>query len=465
MRQPKPIHGEWSSQLIFILAATGSAVGLGNIWKFPYITGEYGGGAFVLMYLVCILLLGFPVMIAEVLLGRMGKQSPINTMKALAADSGASRMWSWLGWLGVLAGILILSYYSVIAGWTVAYIFDAFAGNFTGASPQKIGNIFDDFIASPMQLLFYHTVFMLLTLFITARGVRNGLEKAVTFLMPALFLILLIIVAYAISAGDFARGMHFLFAPDFKSFFYDCTDTGNCNLTVKPLLAALGHAFFTLSLGMGAIMIYGAYIPEKTSITRSVSAIVIADTAIALLAGMAIFPLVFASNLEPGAGPGLVFQTLPIAFGQMPGGTIIGGLFFVLLSFAALSSSISLIEPAIGYLVESHNCSRAAATAVAGITCWLVGIGTVLSFNLWSGEDFQLFGKTFFDLLDYLTANIMLPAGGFFIAIFIGWIYHKETVKQQLATAGTLFSIWWFVLRFVAPTGIFLVFLNAVNIL
>ncbi len=465
MRQAKSIHGEWSSQLIFILAATGSAVGLGNIWKFPYITGEYGGGAFVLIYLICILMLGFPVMIAEVLLGRMGKQSPINTMKSLASDFGASKNWSWLGWIGVLAGVLILSYYSVIAGWTLSYIFEAFSGSFTGASAEKISSIFGDFVASPGQLLFYHTVFMVLTLFIVARGVKNGLEKAVTFLMPALFIILLIIVSYAAKVGDFSAGINFLFAPDFKSFFYECNEAGSCELTVGPLLVALGHAFFTLSLGMGAIMVYGSYMPAKVSITKSVVAIVIADTAVALLAGMAIFPLVFANSLEPGAGPGLIFQTLPIAFGHMPSGAFIGGLFFVLLSFAALSSSISLIEPAISYLVENRNWSRNMAVAVAGFLTWLVGVGTVLSFNLWSGDEFKIFGKTFFDLLDYLTANIMLPLGGLFIAIFIGWIARKDEVQKELNGDGTLFNIWWFVLRFVTPVCIFIVFLNAINIL
>lgn len=459
------IHGEWSSQLVFVLAATGSAVGLGNIWKFPYITGEYGGGAFVLVYLACILLVGLPVMIAEVLLGRQGRQSPINTMRKLAADLNVSPAWSWLGWLGVLTGFLILSFYSVIAGWALAYIFEAFSGSFSNASAAEIGEIFEGLIASPSQLMLYHTIFMLMTTFIVVRGVKQGIEKAVILLMPALFILLLIMVGYAISEGAFEQGMRFLFAPDFKAVFYDCSSGGECQLTAEPLLVALGHSFFTLSLGMGAIMVYGSYMPSHVSITRAVVLIVTADTLVALLAGMAIFPLVFANGLEPGSGPGLIFQTLPIAFGHMPGGAIVGGLFFLLLVFAALSSSISLIEPAVAYLVENRNWSRPVAATAIGTICWLLGIGTVLSFNIWSGDSYQLFGKTFFDLVDYLTANIMLPLGGLLIAIFVGWVSKQHLAEAELSTARVFFSIWWFVIRFIAPVGIFLIFLNAVGLL
>lgn len=466
MRQTSSIHGEWSSRFAFILAATGSAVGLGNIWKFPYITGEYGGGAFVLVYLACILLVGLPVMIAEILIGRRGRQSPINTMRLLSEAQGISHAWAWLGWAGVITGFLILSFYSVIAGWAIAYVVKALSGAFNGASAKEIGDLFGGMVSSPGQLMIFHTVFMLLTMAVVARGVRKGLEKAVMFLMPGLLVLLLIMVGYAMAEGAFTQAIDFLFTPDFDAVFYNCSDLPgqSCTFTKEPLLVALGHAFFTLSLGMGAIMVYGSYMPSNVSIGKAALLVVVADTLVALLAGMAIFPLVFANGLEPGSGPGLIFQTLPIAFGQMPGGAIIGGLFFILLVFAAWSSSISLIEPAVAYLVENREWGRPLAASVVGTICWLLGIGTVLSFNLWSGESYQFFDRTFFDLLDFLTANILLPLGGLLIALFVGWVSKKHLSESELDFPTVLFSLWWFILRFIAPLGILVVFLNAMGI-
>jgi NSS family neurotransmitter:Na+ symporter len=465
MSESTSIHGQWSSRLVFVLAATGSAVGLGNIWKFPYITGEYGGGAFVLVYLGCILLVGLPVMIAEILLGRRGRQSPINTMRMLAAAQGVSTAWSWLGWAGVITGFLILSFYSVIAGWAIAYAWETFSGTFTGASAEEVGEVFGALVSSPGQLLFYHTLFMLMTMFVVGRGVKQGLEKAVTILMPALAILLAIMVGYAMAQGAAAEGLRFLFEPDFSAVFQKCSEesgTRVCTFTREPLLVALGHAFFTLSLGMGAIMVYGSYMPSSVSITRAALMVVSADTLVALFAGMAIFPLVFANGLEPGSGPGLIFQTLPIAFGQMPGGLVVGGLFFVLLVFAAWSSSISLIEPAAAYLVENKGMSRPLAAFTVGGICWVLGIGTVLSFNLWS--DYKLLDMTFFDLLDYLTANILLPLGGLLIAIFVGWISKRHLSESELSISSGFFAVWWFVVRFIAPLGIFVIFLNAIGV-
>ncbi|RMD70134.1 MAG: sodium-dependent transporter, partial [Gammaproteobacteria bacterium] len=291
------IHGQWSSRFAFILAATGSAVGLGNIWKFPYITGENGGGAFVLVYLLCILAIGLPIMMAEVMLGRRGRQNPINTMRTLAEESGASPWWRLLGWMGVLAGFLILSYYSVIAGWALAYIFRSAGGLFEGATAAMVQSIFAHLVQDPEKLLAWHTIFMGMTMMVVARGVRSGLEKAVRYMMPALFILLLVLVGYALNTGAFREGLDFLFTPRFE------------RLSAPGVLIAMGHAFFTLSLGMGAIMIYGSYLPERASIARVSMAVVFSDTAVALLAGLAIFPLVFAHGLEPGSGPGLIFQT------------------------------------------------------------------------------------------------------------------------------------------------------------
>jgi len=446
------IHGQWSNRWIFILAATGSAVGLGNIWKFPYITGENGGGAFVLVYLLCIAAIGIPIMMAEVLLGRRGRQSPVNTMKTLAREEGRSSAWVLLGWSGVVAGFLILSYYSVIAGWALAYVLNAGSGAFTAAPAAEIQNIFAALTASPGQMIFWHSLFMLITMLVVARGVKKGLEVAIRFLMPALFVLLLIMVGYAISSGDFVRGLSFLFTPDFSK------------ITGEGVLIAMGHAFFTLSLGMGAIMIYGSYMPQNASIAKTSIIVALADTAVALLAGMAIFPIVFANALEPGAGPGLIFQTLPIAFGSMPGGSFFGTVFFVLLVLAAWSSAISLIEPAVAWLVENKGWTRIKASAWCGFATWLMGLGTVLSFNEWSA--YTLWGKNFFDLLDFLTSNIMLPLGGLFIALFAAWVMKSSSTADELKLPenGMAHTGWRFLVRFVTPVAVIIVFLNAIGV-
>ncbi len=451
--QRTSIHGQWTNRTVFILAATGSAVGLGNIWKFPYIAGENGGGTFVLVYLLCIALIGVPIMIAEIMLGRRGKQSPINTMIALVRDENRSSSWVWLGWMGVVAGFLILSYYSVIAGWAMSYIFRTAGGMFLGATADGVNSIFTELVSDPERLLAWHTLFMLMTMTIVARGVKNGIEKAVTYLMPMLFGLLIVIVIYAMTTGYFMDGVRFLFTPG--------------TIDSKGVLIAMGHAFFTLSLGMGAIMVYGSYLSNEHSIVQASMLIALADTVVALLAGMAIFPIVFANGLEPSAGPGLIFQTLPIAFGHMQGGTLVGVVFFTLLVFAAWTSAISLIEPAVAYLVENMGLTRIYASALIGVSTWFIGLGTVFSFNIWKDHTLTipyLFEKlTFFDTLDYLTANIMLPLGGLFIAIFAAWVMRDESTKDELATYPVLYNIWRFLVRFVTPLAVIVVFLKAVG--
>lgn len=446
------IHGEWSTRLAFILAATGSAVGLGNIWKFPYITGEYGGGAFVLVYLLCIALIGVPIMIAEILMGRRGRQSPINSMTSLAKDEKGIPLWAIVGWLGVLSGFLILSFYSVIAGWSMAYVVRTAGGIFVNATADDAAKIFSDLVSDPEKLLAWHTVFIVITAAIISRGVRSGLEKAVSFLMPALFVILLILVGYAFQNGDFASAVAFMFSVDFSK------------LTTEAILVAMGHAFFTLSLGMGAIMMYGSYLPQKVSIVNATMTIAIADTTVALIAGLAIFPIVFANGLDAAAGPGLIFQTLPIAFGQMPNGTLFGTLFFILVFFAALSSAISLVEPAVAWLVENRGLSRIYSSVLVAFTSWLLGIGTVLSFNLWS--DAKLFDRTFFDTLDFLTTNIMLPLGGLLIAIFAGWVMSKSSTQEELGMNNSYsYNVWRIIVRYVSPLAVIVVFLNALKVI
>ncbi len=468
MTERTSIHGQWSNRLMFILAATGSAVGLGNIWKFPYITGENGGGAFVAIYLVCIAIVGVPIMMAEIMLGRRGRQSPINTMRSLATAENAGKRWVLLGWGGVLAGFLILSYYSVIAGWALSYVVRTAAGIFKGVTADGVQSIFSGLVGDPERLLAWHTMFMVMCMVVVARGVQHGLEKAVRILMPALFVLLLVMLGYAYSAGAFQQGLEFLFTPDFTKVFYKCevlNDVKDCSFNGGPMLIAMGHAFFTLSLGMGAIMVYGSYMPQKSSITAAALMIAVLDTVVALMAGMAIFPIVFANGLEPGSGPGLIFQTLPIAFGAMPGGTIFGTLFFILLVFAAWTSGISLIEPAVAWLVENKSISRIRASIWVGLSVWFLGLGTVFSFNIWSGDDFQIFGKTFFDILDYLTANIMLPIGGFLIALFAGrFMTRSSSVDEFSMGDGFRYGVWWLLIRYVTPVAVVIVFLNAIGL-
>ena len=447
----KSLHGQWSSRLVFILAATGSAVGLGNIWRFPYVAGENGGGAFVIVYLLCVALIGIPIMVSEVMLGRRGRQSPINTMRALAEDEGHHPRWQLLGWMGILAGFMILSFYSVVAGWTMAYVFRTASGLFSGMEPEAVSATFDHLVADPERLLAWHTVFMIMTTVVVSRGVKSGLEQAVRFLMPALFLMLVAMVGYAMGNGEFGRGAAYLFEPDFG------------RLTAKGVLEAAGQAFFSLSLGMGAIMIYGSYLSSRASIPRTVGIIAVVDTLVAVLAGLAIFPIVFASGLEAAGGPGLIFKTLPVAFGQMPGGAFFGTLFFVLLLFAAWTSAISLLEPIVAWLVENRGVSRIRAAAIGGLLAWLLGVPSLLSLNAWSG--YTLFGMGFFDLMDYTTANVMLPLGGLLIAIFASWKLARAASMKELDVSPALFQAWWVLTRYVVPVVIVMVMLNVTGVL
>lgn len=460
MSPRESIHGQWSSKWAFVLAATGSAVGLGNIWKFPYITGVNGGGAFVLVYLLCIACIGIPIMMAEILLGRRGRQSPINTMKTLAIESGHHPAWQLLGYMGVLAGFLILSYYSVIAGWALAYVFRTAAGTFSGQTADGVNNIFGTLVNTPEILLGWHTLFMAMTIFVVARGVRSGLEQAVKFLMPALLVILIVLVGYAMNTNSFGRAVEFLFTPDFSK------------LSWGAVLTAMGHAFFTLSLGMGAIMVYGSYLPKNTSIARTTFMIASADTVVALLAGLAIFPLVFANNLEAGSGPGLIFITLPLAFGRMDGGVLFGTLFFILLTFAAWTSAISLLEPIVTWLVENKRLKRVTATFLGGSVTWALGLLTIFSFQKDSPIifSFSFAGEKkengMFDVLDILTANIMLPLGGVLIAVFAAYIMSREASRDELNMGDGLgYRSWRFLASSIAPGAVIIVFLNIMGVL
>jgi len=452
MEERKSIHGEWSSRWAFILAATGSAIGLGNIWKFPYITGKYGGSAFVIIYLAAVITIGLPLLMAEVLLGRHGRQNPYATMRDVAIESGRTANWRFVGLIAIFAGFIILSYYSVIAGWTLDYIFKSALNSFQGQTPAQIKLIFTSLIQSPWHLLLMHSIVMIMTVFIIARGVSEGIEKAVYIMFPLMILMLFVLIGYAMTTGHFLQGLSYLFKPDFSK------------LTATAALAAVGQAFFSLSLATGAIMMYGAYLPQDASITMTSAIIVAADTAVAILAGIAIFPIVFAHNLAPAAGPGLIFQTLPLAFSKLPFGAFFAMLFFIMLLFAALTSAISILEPTVAWLVETWNLSRTTAAISAGIAIWLLGFVTIFSFNIWSHV--QAFGMSIFDMLDYLTANIMMPLVGLMTAVFVAWSVKPKVLTTQLQQRESLlYRNWHFALRYIAPIAIVIIFLNFLGII
>ena len=435
-------------------------------------TGENGGGAFVLIYIASVLIIALPIMIAEVFIGRHGKQNPVASLKYVANESSSfdflevdrslNRVrskrqsysnhddysnWQLVGWAGIIAGILILSFYSVIAGWTISYIFKAATGAFISITSEQSQNLFDSFVSDPRKLLVWHTIFMIFTCYIVAQGVKGGLEKAVKFFIPALFFLLIGLAIYSITLPGFYDGISYMFIPDITK------------INSHVILSGMGMAFFSLSIGMGSLMIYGSYLSDESSITEVTTIVAFADTFVAILAGIIIFPMVFTYNLDPSsAGPGLIFQTLPIAFGSMPWGNIIATLFFILLFFAAITSSISLIEPAISYMVEKYSLTRAKATFRMGFITWVLGLGTILSFNHLS--EYQLFGMNFFNLLDNFTSKVMLPLGGLLMAIFVGFIVKKNIVQEELRLNKLSFNLWRLILRFIAPVAVTLIFIN-----
>ena len=435
-------QGAWIGKWTFILAATGSAVGLGNIWGFPYKAGTNGGGAFVLIYLGCILVIGIPIMISEIVLGRRAGNSPINAMRSVALESNRSPAWQIIGWSGIFAGILILSFYSVIAGICLNYIFISASSSGLITSPEQFTNV----ISSPINLIFWHTVFMILTALIVSAGIKDGIGRMVKILMPLLGFLMIFMVIYSIINGDFSRAMIFLFAPDFS------------NVTSDTLLQAMGQAFFSLSLGMGSIMAYGAYMPKDQKVVSTSFTVASLDTLIAILAGLAIFPIIFAFNLEPNSGPGLVFVSMLSAFNQMQFGQFIGPLFFILLSVAALSSSISLLEPGVAYLSEENILSRKRSAEIISFFVWILGIGSALSFNILS--DFSLIGdRNFLDSMDFIANQILLPLGGMLIAIFVGWFMKKSLIEDELGSINTsLYFLWRFFVKFIAPVCVGYIF-------
>lgn len=442
-------RGNWSSQFGFIAAAAGSAVGLGNIWRFPYLTGQYGGAAFVLVYLAIIILIGIPLMNSELLLGRKAQKNAVGTFKTLAPGSP----WFIVGVMGVLAGFIILSYYSVIAGWAVAFIFKSGAYMAAGAD---YANIFVSSITNPVAPLIWHAVFMLMCIGIVVAGIEKGIEKYSKILMPALLVTLLILVVRSLTLPGAGAGLSFYLKPEFSK------------LSAEGILAALGQAFFSLSLGMGCMITYGSYLKRDQNIPVNSYWIAGLDTGIALLAGLAIFPAVFAFGLEPGAGPGLTFITLPAVFASMGAiGHFFGILFFFLLTIAALTSAISLLEVVCAYFIDEVKWNRKKAVWVMGIIIFLLGVPSSLGQGVWSGVKI-IGGRDILDSLDFIASNVLLPLGGFLLCIFIGWFWgtNKAVEEGNVGAKGalTLGSGYRFLIKYVAPIAIFIVFLKSIGV-
>lgn len=436
----------WSSSLGFIVATIGAAVGLGNIWLFPYFTGMNGGGAFVCIYLLCVFVIGVPIMMAEALVGQKGQQNPVDSLQLLSKSAKASRFWPLLGAFGAFALVVMLSFYSVVSGWSLAYLLRTAQNLFASADPTAVATIWTNLLASPAELLLWHTTFIVMTMGVIALGVQQGLERASKIMMPAFIVILLVLVGYNIFNANFVQALHFLFYPDFSQ------------ITAKVVLSAMGIAFFSLALGAGCICAYASYVPKGERITPKLLVVASFDTLLALLAGLAIFPLVFAYGLSPAEGPGLMFEVLPTAFAQMAAGQLLGGLFFLLLLFAAWTSSISLAEPVVAILTERFRLTRVKTVWIVGTVAWLLGICVLLSFNAWS--DLKIFGFTFFDIATQLPIKIILPLVGLGFAIFVGYVMSRQTVKEALQLPDIVFNIWRFLIRYVSPLAILAIFVS-----
>lgn len=451
--QTRRYHESWSSGRIFVLASIGSAVGLGNIWRFPYLAGENGGGAFVILYIACVALIALPLLAAEIMMGRHGGMSPVNTMRRLAAEAEAQPYWQLQGWLAVGIVFIALTFYSLVAGWCLAYMGLAVSGSFSGLDRTGAEDVFADLLADPVMLAALHGIVTATCVYIVGRGLRRGIERAVRWLMPALFAILLLLVVNGLVAGAPGPALTFLFAPEIGAI-----DSG-------VILAAISQAFFSVSVGAGAMMTYGAFLSKRTFIPGAAMVIAFSDTAVAVLAGLAIFPVVFAYNLEPAAGPGLIFETLPIAFGQMTGGAVVGAAFFFLLVVAAVSSIIATMEAVIAWGEEHRSIDRWKTAILVGVAAWVLGLASVFSFNLWKEVRPLGFLEAFadmriFDFLEYLSLSVMLPLSGLLLALFAGWVLPEAVAREELALSARSFRIWRFLLRYIAPAAILIVFVT-----
>lgn len=463
---PQPGEQGWSSRTAFVLAAIGAAVGLGNIWRFPTLAGESGGGAFVLVYIAFVILIGLPLVLSEIMLGRAGRLDAVGSVRKVAVDSNVSPKWSIFGGIEILAGFLILSFYSVVAGWVINYVFLS-GGDFIGAlfagtpfvpalhgeTQEQITGHMGTLFSSPWRLIGLHALFMATTIFIVASGVHDGIEKAAKWLMPAFFVLLLLVTFYGAITGAFSQAVAFLFTPDFSK------------LTPVVINEALGQAFFSLSLGAAGLLTYGAYVGRDVNLAPTAGTIAFADTLVAITAGLMIFPIVFAVGLDPAAGPALIFQTLPVAFNAMPGGALVGLIFFILIFFAALTSSISLLEPGTAWMIDRWGVPRRWAALSVGVAAFAIGAVCALGYNVLADVRPLWFWPVFaeadiLDAVDGVTGKIMLPLAGFLTAIFVGWKADRKLLEAETGLSPGMMLVWRGLLAWLAPVavGLILVF-------
>lgn len=451
----KPQRETFSSGLAVFFATLGSAVGLGNIWKFPYLTGEYGGGAFLFVYFLCIVFVGIPVMIGEFYIGRKTRKNAVGAYKALKPGSA----WYSAGIMGVGASYLIMFFYSCVAGWVYLYLFKALKGDFAGITMATAKSEFGSVVVGPMSPILWQIIVLGVVSAILIMGVQKGIEKITKTLMPVLFILIIICDIRALTLPGAGAGVHFLFQIDFSK------------LTSAAVLTALGLAFFKLSLGMGTMVTYGSYFTKDNHLFGTAGKVALSDTLVSMLAGLAIFPTVFSFGMEPGAGPGLLFMTIPLVFSQMPFGNILLAAFFFLTSIAATTAMLSLVEVPTAYFVEERKMNRTVAVILNAVVIAVFGVLAALSADkssLLGGVTF--FGKGFFDIFDYISSNILLPVGGLMISIFIGYVMDKKDVKAELSNQGTLhidrlFRAFYFIVRYVTPILLIIIFLNSIGIL
>ena len=438
---------QWGSKAGFILAASGSAVGLGNLWKFPYMAGRNGGGAFVLVYFILLFLVGFTLMLGEIVVGRYTQ------LNAIGAYRKIKKSWAWVGGLGVLAGFLILSFYSVVGGWVINYLVKSLSGGLRITDPETLGNMFGGMISSPTIPIIYHAIFMILTLLIVFGGIGGGIERASKIMMPALFIMVILLAIRSMTLPGSIEGIRYLLVPRFEL------------INMGVVLDALGQVFFSLSLGMGCMITYGSYLSKDTDLPQSATVIPLIDTGIALLAGLAVLPAVFAFGFEPAQGPGLIFVTLPAVFARMPLGSLFAILFFVLVLFAALTSSISLLEVCVAYVVDEWKWNRGITTILLGTIIFLVGIPASLSMGPWADITI-LPEKGFFDTYDFIASNVLLPLGGLLLCLFIGWVWGTDKALDEATNGGRirfgLAPVWVFLIKFVGPIAIAIVFIRSI---
>lgn len=436
----------FGSKLGIVAAAAGSAIGLGNIWKFPYVAGKSGGGAFLLVYILCVVMIGVPIMLSELVIGRKGKKNAVRSIKELKK----SKFWPLAGWLGVIATTLILSFYYVVAGWTLSYVLKSATGVFASLDSKGISEVFVNLTSNPYAPIFWQIVFMIITGYVVIAGVQNGIEKYSKILMPLLFLIIVILDIRAVTLPGAQAGLEFLFKPDFSK------------LTLNVIFSAMSQAFFSLSLGMGIMITYGSYINDEEDLGSTALQVSIADTLIAILAGIAIFPAVFAYNIDPATGAGLAFMTLPNVFNNMPLGQLFGTLFFILLAISALTSTISLLEVMVAFLSEEFNKSRKSVTIASSFVLAIIGIFASLSNGILSS--YKINDLNFMDFLGYLTDSYFLPLGGIMISIFVGWVIDKKVFYSELHHK-PYSKLVLFLIRFICPIAIGIIFLKGIKII